>query len=297
MKRLKLIYNDHAGNRTFKNSLNTCFKIFSDAGFEDISILRTEDIPSIGEHLKQFEPDAFDTIVAAGGDGTLNAVVSAILENKMETKIGIIPAGTSNDFAKHLQIDKNFVKAAEIIANGNTIKVDVGKANDKYFINVFGAGVITNIPHHVDPSLKHTLGPLAYYLKGLEKLQDYTPMPVRITTSDSVIEEDVFFFLVLNSSRVGGFDNFVESASIKDHLFDAMAVKAGNFADIVMLILKFLRGEHIKDDRVLYFREKYVLVEPQRKGDIFETNVDGENGPDLPVEVKLYEGAIEVYVG
>ena len=291
-----LIYNDYAGSRGFKNDLDPCLKIFQDAGYEDISVFRSEHIPHICQHLNKFGKDDFDTIVAAGGDGTLNAVVSSVLNKGINTKIGIIPAGTSNDFASHLKIEKHYTKAAEIITKGNTIKVDVGKANDRYFINVFGAGLITNISHYVDPAMKSILGNFAYYLKGIEKLQSYTPMPVKITTSDRVIEEDIYFFLALNSARAGGFDKLVEGASVRDGLLDMLAVRAGHIGDIVALLLKFFMGEHINDERVIHFRDKYALIEGRGQKNSFETNIDGENGPPMPVEINMYKSAIEVYM-
>ena len=246
-------------------------------------------------HLTKFGPLEFDTIAVAGGDGTLNAVVRAVLKNNIKAKIGVIPAGTSNDFARHLKIGKSFIGAAHVIANGNTIEADVGQANDMYFINVFGAGLITNIPHHVDPNLKQTLGPFAYYLKGLEKLQNYKPMPVRIITDNHVIEEDIYFFLALNSSQVAGLNNVIRGASVKDGFFDILAVKACGIGDVMALLLKFFQGEHINDERVIHLLTSHVLIEPQNHEDKFETNIDGENGPTLPVEIKMHHNAIEFF--
>lgn len=296
MKKLKLVYNSKSGNRSFKNEIDVCIKVFQEAGY-DVSIFRSCAYNDIQHHLNSLNKNEFDTIVAAGGDGTLNTVVNYIVKHNINSKLGIIPAGTANDFARHLKIEKPYKNAAEVIARGHTIKVDVGRANDTYFINVFGAGLLTNISHHVDTNVKSTLGNIAYYLKGLEKLQSFTPMPIRIINSNEVIEEDIYFFLALNSSGAGSFDKLAKNALINDGLFDFLAVKSSGITELAALALKFLKGDHINDSRVIHFKDNYVKLEPREKNNkaSFETNIDGENGPSMPLEIKNIPSAIEVF--
>lgn len=296
MKRLKLIYNNNSGNRSFKNELDTCIKILQEAGY-DINIFRSCTVNDIGTHLQQLNKNEFDTIVSAGGDGTLNVIVNYMMKNNIKSKLGIIPAGTANDFARHLKIEKPYKKAAEIIANGKTIKVDVGKVNNEFFINVFGAGLITNISQHVDPNVKNTLGNFAYYLKGIEKLQSFSPMPIRITNSKEVIEEEIYFFLALNSSGAGSFDKLAINASINDGLFDFLAVKSSGITELAALVLKFFKGEHIIDNRVIHFQDNFVKLEAIEtdKHVSFETNIDGESAPSMPLEIINIPSAIEIF--
>ena len=297
MKKLKLIYNADSGKGSFKTHLDNVIKIFTKSGF-DISILRVEKIKQVEKYLSQIEPDQYHTIVAAGGDGTLNVVVSCVVKYQLSAKIGILPAGTSNDFARSLSISKNFQQAAEIIAKGKTKKVDIGQITSsskhkQYFINVFGAGAVTNISHHVDPHLKNTIGNMAYYLKALEKLHDNTPLPVTITNSSGTIQAEVYFFLIMNTGAAGGFDNFTPGAVIDDGYFDMMALKSGNIADTLAPMLKFLKGEHLDDERVIYYRDNYTKLEFDIET---ETNIDGEAGPQPPIEINLLPQAIEIYI-
>ena len=297
MKNLKLIYNADAGNKSFKYQLDSVLKVLTSAGF-DTSLLRVEKIIQVEEYLSQIKPDAYDTIIAAGGDGTLNIVVSCVLKYGLTARIGLIPAGTSNDFARSMGISKNFETAAQVIAAGQTTFVDIGKITTdtslQYFINVFGAGTITNISHHVNPNLKNTIGNTAYYLKAVEKLmQDHAPLPVTITHSKGDLTAEIYFFLALNTGAAGGFDKLVERASINDGYFDMFAMTAGSIADNLALIMKFLKGEHLEDDRIIYYRDNYTKLTFDTPT---ETNIDGEAGPPPPVEISLLPSAIQLYI-
>ncbi|MCL1995906.1 MAG: YegS/Rv2252/BmrU family lipid kinase [Defluviitaleaceae bacterium] len=292
IKTLKLIYNANAGNRSFKNELDTILKIFTYAQY-DISILRADTMQDIAQCLGRASPNQYHTIVAAGGDGTLNAVINGVIKSNLKTKIGIIPAGTANDFARFLKIEKPYTAAAEIITKGRTIPVDIGKANESYFINVFGAGTLTNISHYVDAQLKNTLGNMAYYLKAIEKLQSFTATSVIIKNSHQTLEENIYFFVALNSWGAGGFDKIAESASVQDGYFDMLAVKKGNITELMALLMKFIKGEHMEDEHIIYYRDNYTEL---IFNDFVDTNIDGENGPPTPVRINVIPQAIEVFV-
>lgn len=297
MKKLLLIYNAHAGNRHFKNHLDRVLQVFSASFY--VSVLRVEAIQQIDDYLNQLAdtPAYFDTVVAAGGDGTLNCVVSAVLRHGLQTRIGIIPAGTSNDFARAMHIPKQVVQAAKIIAHGDTTCVDIGQITNAqgkhYFVNVFGAGTLTNISYHVDPNLKNTLGNMAYYLKALEKLGEYTPIPVTITNSTEIMETEILFMVALNTGGAGGFDSWVPDASTNDGLFDFLAIKPSSIPDAMGLIMKFFRGEHLQDERLIYYRDSYTQL---TLGTPTETNIDGETGPLAPLSIDLLPQAVTIHV-
>ena len=267
-------------------------EIFTDAGY-DISILRTKTIGDIDTHLARPDAKQLDTIVSCGGDGTLNLVINAILKYDLPAKVGIIPSGTANDFARFLEIEKPFSEAANVIAAGKTKKIDIGTLNDKYFINVFGCGLLTNISNHVDPSLKNTLGNMAYYMKAIEKLNQIEPMPITIKHSDGLIEEDIYFLLALNTSSAGGFDRLVEDCDLSDGLLDFIGVKSCSIPDIMSLLVKFFRHDHISDENIIHFKDNNVEIYGPTD---FETNIDGEHGAPLPAKIGLLPQRIEIFI-
>lgn len=115
MKKLLFVYNPHSGKGLIKNKLCEILDIFAKAGYE-MTVCPTQH--AMDGYDKVCEADGkYDLIVCSGGDGTLNEVISAVMTHRMaKPKIGYIPAGSTNDFAKSLGIPKDMVKAAKLIS-------------------------------------------------------------------------------------------------------------------------------------------------------------------------------------
>ena len=136
----------------------------------------------------------FDVVIAAGGDGTLNEVVNGLVGHEFRPKFGIIPVGTTNDFARAIGVPRSIEEAADIICEGKTVPLDLGRANDTYFINIAGGGRITELTYEVPSKLKTVLGQLAYYLKGIEMLPSLHPTYVEIEYDGKLLQEEITMF-------------------------------------------------------------------------------------------------------
>ena len=144
--RARLIYNPTAGHETLLRSVGQILNILEKAGYEASAYQTTKEPNSAAKEARRAAKEGFDLVVAAGGDGTLNEVVNGIAGLKKRPKVGIIPAGTTNDYARALKIPREDpVEAAKIILKQQSIKLDVGQANDDYFINIAGGGFMTEI--------------------------------------------------------------------------------------------------------------------------------------------------------
>jgi len=227
----------------------------------------------------------YDLLSVAGGDGTVNRVINALLPQGISVPLAIIPTGTANDFASYLKIPTTPEDAVRSWINGRVIQSDVGFVNGRYFLNVCGSGVFVNISELVNADDKDALGKYAYYLKGIEQLPGLNPFSIRIKTRTRVYEADVFMYFILNSPGVGGFTNISPEASIQDGLFELIAVKAIPVMELAMLLLKLYKGNMINDDRVLYLQEPYFFIENlSSDSEYTATGIDGEKGPDMPIE-------------
>ncbi|MCL2352274.1 MAG: YegS/Rv2252/BmrU family lipid kinase [Firmicutes bacterium] len=294
MKKMRLIYNPDAGDKSFRLSLDACAEIFQNAGYA-IHLQRGVKTEALAAAFT--ENRDYDLIVTAGGDGSVNTVVNAMVEHGVGAPLGIIPAGTSNDFARHLRIPQNPEAAALALIRGEAAPCDVGEANGRRFINVFGAGLLTNVSHKVDTAMKDNFGALAYYIKGLGQLPNLTPIPVRITVDGAVIEEEICLLLILNSSCTAGFDKLSPGAVLDDGLFELFAVKAIPIRDLTVLFLKALWGRHIDDPALILTKGSGYRVECLAASELpvfRETDVDGESGPDLPAEVNVLRHGIQI---
>ena len=295
MDTIKLVYNPNSGDKQFKNHLDACTEVFQKAGYIT-HLLRATSMELLDKSIASMEESV---LVVSGGDGTVNQVVNTLMRHKKDVPLGIIPAGTANDYATYLKMPKDPRAAAEAIVNGRIIKSDLGMVNGRYFINVCGAGLLANVSQQIDTQFKDALGKLAYYLKGLGQLPNFMSTPLRITTVTSgatkVLEDEFFLFLILNGGGAGGFDRLSVTARIDDGMLDFIGFKAMSMIDVAAIFLKVLTGDYLDDRRVVFLREKELFIE-HIKGEQIDTDIDGENGPDMPLEISCQKEAIRLLV-
>lgn len=282
MKRARIIYNPTSGREIFKKHLPDVLAKLENAGYET-SCHATTGPGDATEAARIAVKRKYDIVIAAGGDGTFNEVVNGLAEQEYRPKLGLIPVGTTNDFARALHIPRDILAATEVIVNGQTIPIDIGRMNDKYFVNIAGGGRITELTYEVPIKLKTMLGQLAYYIKGIEMLPSLKPYKLHLEYDGKLYEGDVMLFLIALTNSVGGFEKLAPDASINDGYFTLLILKKTNLADFVRLVTLALRGDHIKDPNVIYTKANYVKVTSE---DDVLINLDGELGGKTPVEFK-----------
>lgn len=280
MRKARIIYNPTAGKEAVKKELPYILETLEVAGYEASAHATTSEGDAIKAARTAVERE-FDLVVAAGGDGTINEVIEGIAEQEYRPTLGIIPAGTTNDFARALQIPRDIKKAADVIAHGKKMYLDIGKVNERYFINIAGGGQLTELTYDVPIKLKTMLGQLAYYIKGIEMLPSLKPSHARIEYDDGVIEEDIMLFLISNSNSVGGFEKLAPNAKLNDGYFDLLILKKVNLAEFIHIVGLALRGAHLNNENVMYVKTKRVKVNPSEE---MMLNLDGEYGGLLPGE-------------
>ncbi len=260
-KRLLLLVNPISGKARIKTQLMGILKIFSDAGF------RTE------VHVTRFASDAtqkvmeegknFDVIVALGGDGTLNEVVTGALRVRYEGDIGFVPCGTTNDFASSLSIPKDPIKAAELIATGVGKEQDFGSFNRlRYFTYIAAFGAFTDVSYSTDQKLKNVFGHVAYVSEGIARLQELRSYHVKVTCDDVLYEEDVLFGAAANSLSIGGVMKLKsDQVDLSDGYHEVLLVRnPKNAADLAHLSKELLSG-NFENKSVLFFRGKKIVFD------------------------------------
>lgn len=287
MKRARIIYNPTSGRELFKKHLPEVLQKFEQAGYETSCHATTCEGDAI-EAAKIAAERNFDLIVAAGGDGTINEVINGIANLDHRPQIAVIPVGTTNDFARAIGIPlNNVLQAVEVILNGEAKKIDIGKVNDHYFINIAGGGRLTELTYEVPSKLKTVVGQLAYYLKGMEMLPSIRPAEVEIEYDGKLFQGEIMLFLVSLTNSVGGFEKLAPDSKLNDGMFDLLILKKANLAEFIRVASLALRGEHINDEHVIYTKANRVKVSNKDK---MQLNLDGEYGGMLPGEfVNMYQ--------
>lgn len=287
-KRARLIYNPTSGQEIMTKHLPEVLDVLEGFGYE-VSTFQTKPEPDSAKHEARRAAEAgFDVVIAAGGDGTINEVVNGIAPLEQRPLIGVIPAGTTNDYARALKIPRgNPVAAAQLIGKGQLLPMDIGRAyGDTYFINIAAAGSLTEVTYAVPSQLKTMFGYLAYLVKGVELLPRISTVPVRIAHDEGVFEGQVSLIFAALTNSVGGFEQLAPDARLDDGKFTLILVKTANLVDILHLIRLMLDGgKHIEDKRIAYIKTSFIRIEPTSDQKMM-INLDGEYGGDAPLTLE-----------
>ncbi len=202
MQKMLFIMNPYAGLRKANKYLPQIISLFNQAGYQVTTYMTAG--PGDGtEIVKRCLPE-HDLVVCAGGDGTLNEIISGVLSLGSDHPIGYIPCGSTNDFAASLKISGNILQAAQDIVEGTPLTYDVGRFNQRYFSYVASFGAFTKASYSTPQSVKNALGHLAYILEGIQELPQIRTTHMRVEFPDEVIEDDFIFGAISNSTSVGG---------------------------------------------------------------------------------------------
>lgn len=296
MKKARVIYNPTSGKELMKQHLAEILEILERASYEASAFRTTPEPDSAKEEAQRAGEAGFDLIVAAGGDGTINEVVNGLAPLKHRPKMAIIPAGTTNDYARALRVPRNNVKAAaEVILKDQTVKMDIGRTNNDYFINIAAGGNLTELTYDVPSELKSTFGYLAYLAKGAELLPRVKPIPMKLVYDDGVYEGNASMFFLGLTNSVGGFEKIAPDAKLDDGKFSLIIVKTANVFEIMHLVALMIHGgKHVKDKRIVYAKTSKLEVIP-KNGERLMINLDGEYGGDAPMTFKNLHQHIEMF--
>ena len=246
------------------------------------------------------KPGDYDFIVSVGGDGTLNEVTNGLILSESNIPMAIISAGTVNDFATYMKLPQTADGFCQMIKDFQTKKVDVGRVNNEYFINVLAAGMLTDIAYKVPKDKKAVLGKMAYYLEGVKEFPKQLSQNMTLTFNSKEYSgtEDIMLFLVANSKSVGGFADAAPLASVSDGYLDVMIIKKmALLTEAPDLIFKLFQGEHPKHPSIEYFQTKELSVLPTEQTAGIAIDYDGEILEEgLPVDISIVPEALNLII-
>ena len=288
MKKVRFIYNPFSGEGIILNKIDKIIEMHEERDYQIVPF-RISKNKGIKEALEIVD-ESYSYILIAGGDGTVDILINAMKEKGLNLPIGILPVGTANDFGKFINMPRDVEGALKKILSSEPVAVDIGRVNQKYFINVASTGLFTDISQKTDVNLKNTIGKLAYYLKGIEELPNFRKLKVKITSKELTYDGDMYLLLVFNGQTAGNL-KLATRADVRDGFLDVIVIKAVPVYEILPLFIKILKGEHLDSEKVIYFKTNNVLIESDE--DIV-TDIDGEKGPGFPLRIECIKGGIKV---
>ena len=291
-QKLMLIVNPAAGRGAYKPGFADALQIL-DAGGCRTTLFFTADRGYATAFAAQYGAD-YDTVACIGGDGTLSEVISGLMRLERKPRLAYIPMGTANDVATTLSLPKNDpVGAARRILSGEPHPYDVGGfGEEEYFAYIAGFGAFTDVSYATPQDQKKALGHLAYVLQGMASLSRLETYHTIVEYDGGVIEDDLVYGSLNNSTSVGGLVHFSdEMVSLGDGMSELVLVKdpktVEGFGELVGSVLS-----------QNYDSEKLIIVHTKRARFTFDRPVawtrDGEaGGLHETVELCNYHAPIE----
>ncbi len=243
----------------------------------------------------------FDLIVAAGGDGTVNEVLNGLAaapDGLQRTRLGVLPLGTINVFARELKIPLQLEAAWEILRRGNETKIDLGRADffaeekpaRRYFLQLAGVGLDARAIELVSWKLKKNAGPLAYVVAGFQALVEKQPQIIVNADGQKMHGELALFG---NGKLYGGPFEIFPGAKLDDGLLDACVFPRVNFLSLLRLAPNFILRQKLPEKLVRRLRaEKFEVTSATPTA--FE--LDGEGAGNLPATFSVERKRLRVVV-
>lgn len=297
-KNAAIIYNPVAGQRNVRNGLEQTIGRLAFAGWRTALYETTAEIGA-EELARRAIAEGAEIVVAAGGDGTINAVVNGIdvMQNPHVT-LGVLPIGTANVWAREVgitsfpQLTGDFKSATDTLIHGVPVLADLGLAGKRYFLLWAGIGLDALITQEVHFELKRWAGGLAFAEAGVRAGLRYTGARVRVTLDDEVFENDAWFISVSNI-RLYAHVPLAKNADVTDGLLDVHLFAGNTPPQYLKHMAGVLLGTHTQDPDVVYRQCRRISVEAEPA---LPVHVDAEPIGHTPMLFSVVPSALRVLV-
>lgn len=293
-----------AGRPNKQRTIEASAREFEKRGFQ-VELYLEKSSLAVEAKAAQAARDGVSTIVAAGGDGTVNAVVNGLMKSGAsleELALGVLPLGTGNVFAFNLGIDRDWRKACRVIRKGHTRRIDVGLAQaqddkkkkplSRYFLLMAGVGYDAKVIEDTSLRLKYVLRDFAYVLKTLENVVRHQGTQITLTLDDDRIYANIAWLVMIGNAASYAWNiKVTPHAELDDGLLDVCLIPYTNNLISIQQALQVLTGQHIERGVAQYWQVKSVRVESSPNVPV---QLDGDEWASTPVELSLLPGALRV---
>ncbi|GAB2788432.1 diacylglycerol/lipid kinase family protein [Amycolatopsis magusensis] len=228
-----------------------------------------------------------DLLVVLGGDGAAHQGVQFCAER--DVRLGLVPAGTGNDFARALGVPEDPLAATDAVLSGVEQRIDLGRVGDTWFGTVLCAGFDALVSERAN-RLRWPSGPRRYDLAIVSELAAFRPRPLRVRTEDTTLELEATMVAVGNTGYYGGGIPICPGARPDDGLFDVTVVGRASRTELVRMLPRLRAGRHLDHPAVQTLRAREVVLE----GADWPAYADGEPQGRLPMAVRCVPGALRL---
>lgn len=293
-KKILFIYNPKAGKAKIKSNLLDIIDIFTKAGYE-VTAYPTQAKGDGMQAVKERRLGYYDMIACSGGDGTLDEVVTGMMQCDRRLPIGYVPAGSTNDFARSLQIPRNMIDAARNIVEGKNYGCDIGTFNDDIFVYIAAFGVFTEVSYETRQDMKNVLGHMAYLLEGMRSLSSVKAYKMKVECEELQTEGEFLYGMITNSLSVGGFKNITgKYVQLDDGEFEVTLIKKPSNVNELNQLATALVNRNVSNDCIYCFKTSRIKIVSE---DEVAWTLDGEfGGKHREVLIENCRQAIQIKV-
>ncbi|SEQ77338.1 lipid kinase, YegS/Rv2252/BmrU family [Virgibacillus subterraneus] len=284
------LYNGNAGSDNMEQKLSQTLPVISKA-IKKLTVIQTESIEEAKDSCKDFA-DQVDIIIILGGDGTLYECINSLAPLKRRPIIAVLPGGTCNDFSRILSIPQNLYQAAEAIISGEAVKIDIGKTSDKYFLNFWGVGLVSETSLNIDEEQKKNFGVLSYFMSTLKTVNQAEPFTYKIVADDKVYEGESVMILVLNGKFIGTREFPIPTININDGKFDVLVIKNSTLATLRELLSMNRPTTNTEElTELTYFQASTLAISTNQQKAV---DMDGEIDGVTPANIEILPRHIQM---
>jgi diacylglycerol kinase (ATP) len=280
MKQAMIVINPTSGREQALEYVRNAEELLRAEGYE-VNVRETQKAWDASRFCASACEECYDLVISIGGDGTLHEVINGLMNQLHRPKLGVVPLGTVNDYARALQIPLKPELAIQTLASPMERAVDMG-------VGPLGEALLS-----VSSEDKSRLGALAYFKEGIKELTSPPAQPLHIRYDGQVWEGECSLFLAALTNSVGGFEKLAPDAVIDDGLLHCFIIKDLNLFNTVTVSLSLLLGNLQNHKDVEYFTAQHVSIHSANN---LQANIDGEEGPLLPIELSIMPRHIKVII-
>lgn len=289
MKNIAFIVNPISGTKA-KNRVTKLIRELLDPQLFSPTVVVTEYAGHATQLAQQFALEGYYAVIAVGGDGTVNEVANGLVGTN--TALGIVPNGSGNGFARHLDISTRMNRAIEMLNSSEVISVDYGMVNDKKFFSTCGVGFDALVAVQFNEGKSRGLK--TYVQNTLQSLFNYKPETYRILGEDIDVTTEAFLITFANAGQ-WGYDAYIApKASVQDGLMDIAIVNKFPLSAAPKLALNLFTHNIDENFYMNTVRSKAITLIRENAGAI---HIDGDPF-EMPAEltIKIVEDGLKVLV-
>ncbi len=298
--RADLIWNPMAGQRDAQHPLREAIEVLEEGGWR-VRLREAEHPGDCAGLAEQAVSEGAQVVIAAGGDGTVNAVANALAGS--EAALGVLPVGTGNVWAKQLGLPAWSLpmrhplrEVAHGLLEASVRRVDLGRANGRYFLLWTGIGIDAEVAHEVEPlvELRHRLGNVLYAVTGLTVALNFAGTHSTVILDGHLERRRVVLMIVANVQLYGGgLFQLAPAAYLDDGYLDVFLFRGHGLAATVRHFVSVLTRYHMRDPQMVYYRARTIDIYTDKP---MAVQVDGEAAGQTPLHVEVVPQALRVLV-